>query len=266
MTTARLDAAFARLRADGRTGLVPFVVAGDPDLPRSREIVHALDRGGADVIELGVPFSDPVADGPVIQRAAARALAAGSTLAATLALAAAVRADVAAPIVLFTYANPVLRLGAPRFAREVGRAGVDGVLVLDLPVEEAGPVRDALAEREVATVFLVSPTTTPARIRRAAELGAGFLYAVSRPGVTGARERLADGARALVARIRAETALPVAVGFGVSDPSHVVEIGRWAEAAVVGSALVELIAAHGDAPGLGEAVEAAVRRLRGGSR
>jgi tryptophan synthase alpha chain len=254
---------FERLRAGHRTGLVTFVTAGDPDLERSAAVLRALDRAGADVIEVGVPFSDPMADGPVIQRATERALAAGTNLSRVLEMVEAVRGDVRAPIVLFTYANPVFRAGLHAFAQRARGSGVDGVLVVDLPIEEAGDLHAALDARELDTIFLLSPTTTTERIRRAAALGRGFLYAISRLGVTGARETVAEGAGALVSRIRAETPLPVALGFGISRPEHVAEVGRSADAAVVGSALVSVIAGHRDRATLESAVESYVRWLKG---
>ena len=259
---SRLERTFEDLRRRGRRGLVTFTTAGDPDLERSAEIVRVLDRAGADVLEIGVPFSDPLADGPVIQRASERALRAGATLSHVLDLVAAVRPDVSAGIVLFTYANPIVRMGATRFVERAARAGVDGVLALDLPMEEADGFREAAIAAGIDPIFLLSPTTTDARIRRAAELGRGFLYGISRLGVTGARAAIADGAEALVARIRSATNLPIALGFGISRPEHVAEVGRWADAAVVGSALIEVIA--GAAPNrlLGD-VERYVRWLRG---
>jgi tryptophan synthase alpha chain len=260
---SRLASAFAALRASGRPGLVTYVTAGDPDLDHSGQVLVALARAGADVLEVGVPFSEPLADGPVIQRATERALAAGSTLAGVLDLVASVRSEIAAPIVLFTYVNPVVRMGIPAFATRAAAAGVDGVLTLDLPVEEAGDVRDRLQEAGLDTIFLLSPTTTTERIRRAATLGSGFLYGISRLGVTGARQTVASGAEALVARIRAETTLPVAVGFGISRPEHVSEVARWADAAVVGSALVSVVAEHGASPTLVPAVESYIGWLRG---
>ena len=187
----RIAQTFARLRSEGHAGLVTFTTAGDPDLPRSAEILRALDRAGADVLEVGVPFSDPLADGPVIQRATERALAAGGSLRSALSMIEEIRSGVSAPIVLFTYANPVFRMGIETFARRAAAAGVDGVLALDLPIEEAGAFRDVLASEGLDTIFLLSPTTTDARIRRAAELGRGFLYGISRLGVTGARETVA---------------------------------------------------------------------------
>ncbi len=259
---SRLDETFAALRAAQKTGLVAYVTAGDPDLARSAEVIRAVDRGGADVIELGVPFSDPLADGPVIQRATERALAAGTTLAKVLDLAASLRGEVRAPLVLFTYANPVVRMGLPTFARRARAAGIDGVLVLDLPPEEAGEARAAFVAEGLDTIFLLSPTTSVPRIRRAAELGGGFLYGISRLGVTGARTDVADSAEALATRVRAETSRPLALGFGFSRPEHVRAVGRWADAAVVGSALVQVVADHAGNPDLGGEVERYIRWLR----
>jgi tryptophan synthase alpha chain len=255
---------FARLRGEGRPGLVTYTTAGDPDLPRSAEILKALDRAGADVLEVGVPFSDPVADGPVIQRATERALAAGGSLRTSLSLVERVRQDISAPIVIFSYANPLMRMGVETFARRAAAAGVDGVLALDLPIEEAGEFREALASEGLDTIFLLSPTTTDARIRKAAELGSGFLYGISRLGVTGARDQVAAGAEALVRRIRMLTDLPIALGFGISRPEHVAEVAAYADAAVVGSALVALIAETGDSPRLIDRVEDYVRSLKSG--
>ena len=261
--SSRIADRFADLRAAGRTGLVTYVTAGDPDLERSGAILRALDRAGADVVEVGVPFSDPLADGPVIQRASERALASGTTLAGTLDLIEGVRADLEAAVVVFTYANPILRLGAERFAARAAEAGVDGVLVLDLPIEEADDLRRTIVEAGMDPIFLLSPTTTDDRIRRAAELGRGFLYGISRLGVTGARSDVSAGVRALVERIRAVSALPVAIGFGLSRPEHLREVGRYADAAVVGSALVDTIAREADSPALAGAVERYVAWLRG---
>ena len=259
---SRIDDVFARLRAEKRTGLVTYVTAGDPDLPRSAEVIRAVDRGGADIIELGVPFSDPLADGPVIQRATERALAAGTTLGRVLDLAASLRDDVRAPLVLFTYANPVLRMGLPAFAARARAAGVDGVLVLDVPPEEAGEAQAAFDGEGLDTIFLLSPTTTVERIRRAATLGRGFLYGISRLGATGARADVADSAAALAARVRAETDRPLALGFGFSTPDHVRAVGQWADAAVVGSALVTVVAEHAGNPDLAGEVERYVRWLK----
>jgi tryptophan synthase alpha chain len=259
---SRIADAFSRLRREGRSGLITYTTAGDPDLPRSAEILKALDRAGADILEVGVPFSDPLADGPVIQRATERALAAGSSLSGALAMIRSLRGTIKAPIVIFSYANPLLRMGIDAFAAAASEAGVDGVLVLDLPIEEAGDFRGVLAGAGVDTIFLLSPTTTDARIARAAELGRGFLYGISRLGVTGARDRVASGAEALVRRVRAHTSLPVALGFGISRPEQVAEVGAYADAAVVGSALVSLIAEAGSSSDLLDRIEAYVRELK----
>lgn len=239
---SRIDETFARLRAEARVGLVAYVTAGDPDRERSAEVLRAVDRGGADVIEVGVPFSDPLADGPVIQRASERALGAGMTLSGVLDLVSEVRHELRAPTVLFTYANPVVRMGIEAFASRAAAAGVDGVLVLDLPLEEARETRDVFVEAGLDPIFLVSPTTTPERIAMADALGRGFLYVISRLGVTGARATVAEGAGELAARVRAHARLPIALGFGLSQPDHVKAVGAFADAAVVGSALVDRIA------------------------
>jgi len=261
---SRLADTFARLRSAPGPGLVTYVTAGDPDLPRSRDVLLALARAGADVLEVGVPFSDPIADGPAIQRASERALAAGGHLEASLDLVKSVRSQITAPLVLFTYVNPVLRKGADQFVRRAAEAGVDGVLLLDLPIEEAEPMRQALDARGIDLIFLVSPTTTDARLREAARLGRGFLYAISRLGVTGTRDAVAATAKPLVDRIRAITPMPIALGFGVSRPEHVREITAFADAAVVGSAIVQEIAkASSDGGNPAAAVEAFVTWLKG---
>ena len=263
---SRISGAFERIRAEKRTGLVTYVAAGDPDMARSADILCALARAGADVLEVGIPFSEPLADGPVIQRATERALAAGATASGVLDLIARVRSTVKAPIVLFTYANPVLRMGVEAFGDRARDAGVDGVLVLDLPIEEAGAFRDAMAARDIDMIFLLSPTTTDARVKDAARLGRGFLYGISRLGVTGVRDTVADGAQALAARMRAATTLPIAMGFGISSPDHVRRVGAFADAAVVGSGLVGVIADAGKSPDLIERVESYVRWLNGTAR
>jgi tryptophan synthase alpha chain len=260
---SRIDEAFARIKREGRTGLVTYVTAGDPDMPRSAAILQALDRAGADVIEVGVPFSDPLADGPVIQRATERALAAGASLVGILEMLGQLRKSLGAPIVLFTYANPVLRVGIDAFAQQASAAGVDGVLVLDLPVEEATDFRAVMARHRIDVIFLLSPTTTGERIRRAGEVGSGFLYGISRLGVTGVRDEVAPEARELAERIRAETTLPIALGFGISRPEHVKTIGQWADAAVVGSGLVGVIAQNSGAADLVDRVESYVHWLKG---
>ena len=258
----RISERFTRLRATGTTGLVTYVTAGDPGLEQSAGIIKRLDRAGADVIELGVPFSDPLADGPVIQRATERALAAGTTLPKVLGMLAAIREDISAPVVIFSYANPILRMGLPKFVQEAQKAGVDGVLTLDMPPEEGEAFRTAFAGAGIDTIFLLSPTTTVERIRTASDLGSGFLYGISRLGVTGVRDTIDDSARQLAERVKAETDMPLALGFGLSRPEHVKAVGQWADAAVVGSALVKVIAEHGQGPGLLDQVEGYVRWLR----
>jgi tryptophan synthase alpha chain len=258
----RIEDRFTELRKAKRTGLVTYVTAGDPDLQRSAEVIKRLDRAGADVLEIGVPFSDPLADGPVIQRATERALAAGVTLPQVLGMLKALRPAIAAPIVIFSYANPILRMGLDTFVREATAAGVDGVLTLDMPPEEGEMFRAAFGASGIDTIFLLSPTTTVERIRRAASLGSGFLYGISRLGVTGARDSVDSSARELAVRVKQETTLPLALGFGISRPEHVRSIGEFADAAVVGSALVSVIAEHGQQPGLLDEVERYVRWLR----
>ncbi|HET7698917.1 MAG TPA: tryptophan synthase subunit alpha [Vicinamibacterales bacterium] len=258
-----IAAAFERLRDNGGPGLVAYVTAGDPDLARTAEILVAIADNGANVLEVGVPFSDPLADGPVIQRASERALASGTTLKRTLLMIGQHRRRIEAPIVLFTYANPVLRMGEEAFVDAAGTAGVDGVLMLDLPVEEAGPFRDRLVGAGIDPIFLLSPTTAEARIKASAAMGAGFLYVISRLGVTGVRDRLAADAEPLVRRIRAHSPLPLALGFGISTPEQVAQVGQWADAAVVGSALVDVIARHGASASVAAKAGEYVRWLKG---
>lgn len=259
---SRIADTFTRLRAARTPGLVTYVTAGDPDLSRTAGILRALERGGADVVEVGVPFSDPLADGPVIQRATERALEAGTTLVKVLDLLEGIRATFRPPVVIFSYANPIFRLGVEAFADRAQAAGVDGVLVLDLPIEEADEFRGLMTARGIDTVLLLSPTTSDERLRRAVALGSGFLYAISRLGVTGIRDHLAEGAEEMVGRIRRVTDMPVALGFGISRPEHVREVGRWADAAVVGSALVNVIAEAGASQELESRVEEYVRWLK----
>ncbi len=263
---SRLASTFDALKRQQRCGLVTYVTAGDPDAARSTDILLALDRAGADVLEVGVPFSEPLADGPVIQRAVERGLAAGMTLSRTLDLIERTRERLRAPVVLFTYANPVFRFGLDRFVARAAEAGVDGVLVLDLPIEEGDELASRLRRVEIDTIWLLSPTTVQERIRRASKVGSGFLYGITRLGVTGARDAVAVGARDLAARIRRETDLPIALGFGLSRPEHIREVEQWADAAVVGSALVDRIASRAAQPAgdVVEAVDTYVRWLKGG--
>jgi tryptophan synthase alpha chain len=231
-----------------KPGLVAYLTCGDPDLSATKEIALAAIEAGADVIELGVPFSDPVADGPVIQRASERALRKGTTLSHVFEVAREIRRQSDAGLMLFSYLNPIWRFGLARFCAAAKDAGVDGALVTDLPVEEAGEYLHGMRGRELATVFLAAPTSTDPRLKRIAEASTGFVYAVSRTGVTGARQELPQDARDLVARIRRFTSLPVAVGFGISTAEQFAAVGEYAEAAVVGSALMQAVEAHPQAP------------------
>ena len=242
----RRSSAFAPRTAPG---LVTYVTAGDPDLARSADILHALDRAGADVLEVGIPFSEPLADGPVIQRATERALAAGATASGVLDLVAARSADGEGADRAVHLRESGAADGRGRVRRSRAAAGVDGVLVLDLPIEEAGGFRDAMAARDIDMIFLLSPTTTDARVKEAARLGRGFLYGISRLGVTGTRDTSPTAPRRWRGRMRAATSLPIALGFGISSPEHVRQIGRFADAAVVGSGLVERHRRGGKGPG-----------------
>jgi tryptophan synthase alpha chain len=234
----RIARRFEALRQSGELGLVAYITAGDPSLDATPRLALALAEAGADVVELGVPFSDPVADGPTIQRASERALRGGASLAGVLAAARSARARTDVPLVLFSYFNPVLQMGLERFAGAAAEAGVDGVLITDLTPEESAAYREAVRARGLDAIFLAAPTTTDERLGRIAESSSGFLYLISRAGVTGAREALPEDLPALVRRARAATSLPIAVGFGISLPGHVSILGGLADAAVVGSALV----------------------------
>jgi len=237
----RLRSRLEELRKRGRAGLIVYLMAGDPDLDTTFELLLQLQDLGVDAVELGVPFSDPIADGPVIQRAAERALASGTNLPAVLELVSRFRGRADLPVVLFTYVNPVLRLGLDRFPGLAVSAGADAALLLDLPPEEADGYAEASREAGLETVFLVAPTSTEERVRRASALATGFLYCVSRTGVTGERERLPEGLEGMLARVRRNTDLPVAVGFGISRREHVRQASRLADAVVVGSAVVRRI-------------------------
>jgi tryptophan synthase alpha chain len=229
------------IRFNKRPGVVAYITCGDPDLDTSRDVALAAIHAGADVIELGVPFSDPVADGPVIQRASERALKHGTDLAGVLNVAKQIRQQSTAGLIIFSYLNPVLQFGLERFCSAAVEAGVDGALVTDLPVEEAAEYLRAMKAHKLAPVFLAAPTSTDERLRAIARHSRGFVYAISRTGITGARQELAHDARALVERLRAHTKLPIAVGFGVSTPEQFAEVGSFADAAVVGSAIVQRI-------------------------
>ncbi|MCA1564823.1 MAG: tryptophan synthase subunit alpha [Acidobacteria bacterium] len=247
---SRIADTFARLRAEKRRGFIPFITAGDPTPDATRALIVELARAGATLIELGVPFSDPMADGPVIQRASERALRNGVGIAEVLAVIADARRETDVPIVLFSYYNPLLQFGAERLCAEARRAGVDGMLVTDLAPEEATEFAATLRAHELDLIFLVAPTSTDERLRRIAERASGFIYAVSRAGVTGVQSRSSAEAGQLVGRVRAVTELPVAVGFGISTREQVADVWRYADAAVVGSAIVAEMEKRGDAPDL----------------
>ena len=253
---------FARCRAEGRAAFVPFIVAGDPDLATTEELLIALAEAGADLIEIGVPFSDPIADGPVIQAAGQRALAAGATLERILASIARVRGRLGVPLVLFSYANPILVHGAARFAEQAAASGVDGVLIVDLPPEEAAAeVSPALAAHGLDRILLLAPTSGPERIDLVAKAGSGFVYYVSRTGVTGEREALADELPRQLRAVRRRLRLPVVVGFGISTPAQVAAVAPLADGVVVGSALVRLLHDCRDEPERLALVAARARQL-----
>jgi tryptophan synthase alpha chain len=227
---------------EDKPGLVAYVTCGDPDLATTRDVVLAAIAAGARVIELGVPFSDPLADGPVIQRASERALKHGTSLEQVLKLAAEIREESqSVGLVIFSYLNPIVQMGMEKFCKIARHAGVDGVLITDLPVEEAGQYLQEAKRNDLATIFLVAPTSTDERLRRIAAVSTGFVYAVSRTGVTGARKQLPEDAQGLVKRLRKYTKLPIAVGFGISTAEQFAAVGKYADAGVVGSAIVETI-------------------------
>jgi|SRR2546421_3036522 len=243
--STRISKRFAELRASGELGIVAYIVAGDPSLEASLKYVLALAEGGADFIELGVPFSDPLADGPTIQRASERALKSGTTLAGVIDLVRRIRKSTPpaseVPLVLFSYYNPILQMGLEKFASSAAAAGADGVLATDLTPEESDDYRRILAAQHLDTIFLGAPTSTDDRLAKIAACSSGFLYLISRTGVTGAKQALPDDLPALLRRSRAVTELPIAVGFGISLPGHVSVLGGLADAAVIGSALVSEI-------------------------
>jgi tryptophan synthase alpha chain len=241
---SRLEETFARLRARGERALLPYFTAGDPSLADTRRLVIEAARRGADVVELGVPFSDPLADGPVIQRAGMRALAAGASVARVLETVATLRAEVDVPLVLLTYYNPVLAFGLKAFARTAVDAGVDGAIVVDLPPEESDPLGAEATAAGLDLVYMVAPTSTPSRVRLIAKKSRGFIYVVSLTGVTGERQELPADMTAQVAAIRRATTTPVCVGFGISTPAQVAAVGRVADGAAVGSAIVRLVEAR----------------------
>ncbi len=260
----RIGRMFECRKREGRKALIAYLTAGDPSPERTPALVAALVRGGADLIELGVPFSDPIADGPVIQRAGERALKAGTTLAKVLEIARRIRERSEVPLLLFTYLNPVLRYGLERLAADAAASGIDGCLLTDASVEEARDYVAAMHRHGLDTVFLAAPTSTEHRLRLVAEYSTGFVYLVSRTGVTGERSSLSDQAAPLVRAARAVTDLPLAVGFGISRPEHVAQLSAEVDAVVVGSAFVRLIEQHAGGPALEAELESFARALKGG--
>lgn len=260
----RIDARFAQLRAAGQKGLVVYIGAGDPDLEATRQLVLAFDQSGVDVVELGVPFSDPLADGLVNQLAAQRGLESGTTPAKVLETVAAVRQYSQVPIVLYIYFNLIHKLGLKQFIENAARAGVDGLLVLDLPPEESENYEALMAAAGLNNIYLIAPTTPESRMELIAKRARGFIYYVSREGVTGMQTKVSDTIAAMTAKIRAHTNLPIAVGFGVSNPEQARAVAQSAEAVVVGSAIVSQIAEHGRSDRLVPVVSEFVRSLAKG--
>ncbi|CAB4244324.1 Tryptophan synthase alpha chain [Methylacidimicrobium sp. AP8] len=258
--SGRIAEKFRSLALERKSAFIPYITAGDPALSATLELVLSLERAGADLIELGIPFSDPVADGEVNQAAAHRALKSGATVEGVIATVAAIRKVSEIPIILFSYLNPLLRLGLERFADEAARAGVDGVLLVDLPLEERLPGLESL-EARLTRIHLVAPTTEPVRRRAIAKAAAGFIYCVARLGTTGARDEAPAEAEALVRSMRSLCALPACVGFGISTPGQAAAVAAYADGVVVGSALVERIGAWGTAPDLFRRVEDFARPL-----
>ena len=262
----RISKKFAELRESGELGIVAYITAGDPSLDATHKFVLALANAGADVIELGIPFSDPLADGPTIQRASERALRAHTTLAQVIDLVSEIRKSSEVPIVLFSYYNPVLQMGLEKFANAAASAGADGVLITDLTPEESDDYRQILAAHHLDTIFLGAPTSPDERLAKIAAVSSGFLYLISRTGVTGAKDALPDDLPALLRRARKVTQLPIAVGFGISLPGHVSVLGGLADAAVVGSALVseieEATAANPTSTNIDAAAAALATRIR----
>ncbi len=258
---SRIKEAFEKLKRENKRGFVPFITAGDPDLPTTKKLLVELANAGATVIELGVPFSDPMADGPVIQRASERALKHDFGIEEILDVVRETQKEIEIPIVLFSYFNPLLRYGLKRLSREAKDAGVDGVLVTDMTPEEADEVSNTLKENGLDLIFLVAPTSTDERLKMIAEKASGFIYAVSRTGVTGTRDEMTNDAETLVNRVRAFSNLPVAVGFGISTAEQVTDVQRYADVAVVGSAIVKEIEKLNGAEDTAERIGEFARKL-----
>jgi tryptophan synthase alpha chain len=264
--STRISQRFAELRASGELGIIAYITAGDPSLDSTHKFVLALAEAGADAIELGIPFSDPLADGPTIQRASERALKAGTTLANVIDLVRRIRQSSQVPLVLFGYYNPIFQMGLEKFAAAASSAGADGVLVTDLTPEESIDYRRILAAHHLDTVFLGAPTSTDERLSIIAAVTSGFLYLISRTGVTGAKDSLLDELPALLRRARAITTIPIAVGFGISLPGHVSLLGGLADAAVIGSALVSEIENAKSVDAAATALAARIRSLKEAAR
>lgn len=257
----RISRLFEHRKRDGRAALIAYLTAGDPSPGRTASLVAALERGGADLIELGVPFSDPIADGPVIQRASERALRAGATLSGVLDIARSIRSTSDIPVLLFTYMNPIIRYGLARLARDAREAGIDGCLLTDLSVEEASSYIDTMRGEGLDTVFLAAPTSTGRRLELVAKFSSGFVYLVSRTGVTGEQTSVSQAAKPLIERMRRVTDLPLAVGFGISRPDQAREVGAIADGVVVGSAIVRTIENSGEGAALEKNLESLAREL-----
>lgn len=262
----RIDSTFARLRDEGMRALIAYLTAGDPHPDRTVDLILALERGGADIIELGVPFSDPMADGPVIQKASERALRAGATLDGVIEIMRQLRRRSDVPVILFSYLNPVLRYGYERFADTLREVGADGALLTDLNIEAAGDYLALMRERDLSTVFLGAQTNTDERLRRVAEASSGFLYLVSTTGVTGMRDTISDQAIPLLQRARKATEIPLAIGFGLSQRKHMEAVAPYAEGAIVGSAIMRVVEEFGASPDLEQRLEALARDLKSGLR
>jgi tryptophan synthase alpha chain len=260
MQPTRIQSLFEGLKKEGRAALVAYITAGDPTPARTPALVAALERGGADLIELGVPFSDPIADGPVIQRGSDRALNAGTTVPKVLEIARQIRAKSEIPLLLFTYLNPVMRYGLEKLAGDAKAAGIDGCLLTDVSVEEAESYVAVMRNAGLDTVFLAAPTSTEARLKLVAKYSTGFVYLVSRTGVTGERQALSDALQPLIQRMRGATSLPLAAGFGISTPDQAAAVAKMADGVVVGSAIVRLIEQNASEAEL----EAYARSLRNG--
>jgi tryptophan synthase alpha chain len=258
----RIADTFSALKQQGKKGIIPFVTAGDPDLASTEKLLIALSQAGATLIELGVPFSDPMADGPVIQRASERALKHNFGLEELLDTAARARQRIDTPIILFSYYNPLLQFGLKRIARATKDAGLDGILVTDLTPEESGEFEAELRANDLNMIFLIAPTSTDERLRLVAKHASGFIYAVSRAGVTGARSSVSAEAEKLVNRMREFSELPIAVGFGISNAQQVADVGRYADAVVVGSAIVAEMERLIDAPDIAQRIGAFVTGLQ----